>query len=136
MIDNKQSTVFIADIKPSRNLQSLSVFIHLTAIGASFVNAIPILIQLVLTTLILANFLMLDGNLKSESRQIKYSEKGGWEIITGKDIDTFELLGSTVISTWVIFLHLNGKAPIIIFYDAMDKKDFRQLIVKLKMTVV
>jgi hypothetical protein len=131
----KQSATFFAELRPSRHLRYLISVIHFIATAACFANALPIVIKLGVITLIATNFIRVNRNLKSESRQIKYSGKNGWEISTAVDREAIEIVGSSVISTNVVFLHLKGKAPIVIFHDALEERDFRQLIVWLKMTV-
>ncbi len=134
MSKNKQHTTVIIDLKPSGNLSRLNTALHLLAVGAGIANALPTPIKLAIIIMILANFILTGRDLKLESRKICYSGKGGWKIITGNETDMIEILSSTVISTWIIFLHIKAKKPIIIFHDAMDEKNFRQLIVMLKMT--
>ncbi|MBK8814015.1 MAG: hypothetical protein IPN42_00120 [Methylococcaceae bacterium] len=111
----KQSATFFAELKPSRRFQYLIAVIHLLATGACLANALPTAIKLGVITLITANFIRLNRNLKSESRQIKYSGKSGWEISTAVGREAVEIVRSSFISTSVIFLHLNNKAPILIF---------------------
>lgn len=131
----KQSANFFAELKPSRRLRYLIAVIHLLTTGACLANALPTAIKLGVITLIAANFIRVNRNLNSESKQIWYSGKSGWEISTAVDHEAIEIVGSSVISTGVIFLHSKDKLPIVIFQDALDERDFRQLIVLLKMTV-
>lgn len=130
----KQNSTFEAAFKPSRTFQRLNLYLHLIAFSASIANTLPIQLKLLVAALIIVNLAGTHRTLKSESRMIKHTEKNGWELISENSNDTIEILGSSVITPFAIFLHLKSNAPIVIFYDAMPEDIFRQLLVKLKMS--
>lgn len=111
------------------------IAIHLLALMASFLNALPFLLQWATAVFVLTNWLIADRSFATETRKIKYSEKRGWEIAWGDEFEAVEILGSSVLSTYFIFLHLQNKPPVLIAHDVLDDNTYRQLTVKLKMTV-
>jgi hypothetical protein len=135
LIAKKHGAPFVAELKSSRKLQRLVIVIHLIALGASVVNALPLVVKLAIAILIGLNFKINFPRLKIEQRKIRYTEKLGWEISEGGDFVAVEILKSTVVTTVFIFLQMHDKATILIANDALREDDYRQLIVKLKMTV-
>jgi hypothetical protein len=92
-------------------------------------------VKLTIAALIGLDFKINFPQLKIEQRKIRYSEKLGWEISEGGDFEAVEILKSTVVTTAFIFLQMHNKPTILIANDALREDDYRQLIVKLKMTV-
>ena len=135
MIAKKHGAPFVAELKSSRKLQRLVIVIHLIALGASAVNALPLVVKLAIAILISVNFKINFPRLKIEQRKIRYTEKLGWEISEGGDFEAIEILKSTVVTTFFIFLQMQGKPTILIANDALSEDDYRRLIVKLKTTV-
>lgn len=108
---------------------------HILALGASIANALPFVLKLGLASLIGLNFKMNFHRLKIERRKIRYAEKLAWEISYGGDFETVDILKSTVITTTFIFLQMQDKPTILIANDALGEDDYRQLVVRLKITV-
>lgn len=126
---------FIVELKPSIKLQRLLIVMHILALGASIANALPFVLKLGLASLIGLNFKMNFHRLKIERRKIRYTEKLAWEISYGGDFETVDILKSTVITTTFIFLQMQDKPTILIANDALGEDDYRQLVVRLKITV-
>jgi hypothetical protein len=135
LIAKKHGAPFVAELKSSKKLQRLVIVIHLIALGASVVNALPLVVKLAIAILIGLYFKINFPQLKIEQRKIRYTEKLGWEISDGGDFEAVEILKSTVVTTAFIFLQMQQKSTILIANDALREDDYRQLIVKLKMTV-
>ena len=135
MIAKKHGAPFVAELKSSRKLQRLVIVIHLIALGASAVNALPLVVKLAIAILISVNFKINFPRLKIEQRKIRYTEKLGWEISEGGDFEAVEILKSTVVTTFFIFLQMQGKPTILIANYALSEDDYSRLIVKLKTTV-
>lgn len=135
MITKKHGAPFVAELRPSKNLQRLVIVIHVIALGASIANASPFMLKLGIVALIGLNFKINFPRLNNEQRKIRYTEKLGWEISEGGDFEVAAVLRSTVVTTAFIFLQMQNKSTILIASDALSEDDFRQLIVKLKMTV-
>lgn len=134
MYEQKQSAPFLAELKPSKKLLGLSFGFHFIALVACLLNALPFIIKLTVAAFIMLSLWISYRRVKSESCKISYTEKTGWQISGGNGFESVEILGSTVVTIFVVFLHLKHKPPIIIAYDALDDKEYRKLIVKLKMT--
>jgi hypothetical protein len=128
-------TPFLAELKPSKKLQHLFILVHILALGASLANALPFALKLAIVTFIGVNFKIGFARLRIERRKIKYSEKLGWMVSEGDDYVAVTIARTTVISTFFIFLHFQDKAAMLIPNDALTEDDYRQLVVKLKMTV-
>lgn len=135
MIAKKHGAPFVIELKPSKKLQRLIIVIHLIALVASVVNSLPIAVKLAIAAVIGLNFKINCPRLKIEKRKIRYTEKLGWEISDGGDFEAVEILKSTVVTTVFIFLQMHNNPTILIANDALREDDYRQLIVKLKMTV-
>ncbi len=135
MIAKKHGAPFVVELKPSKKLQRLIIVIHLITLVASVVNSLPIAVKLAIAAVIGLNFKINCPRLKIEQRKIRYTEKLGWEISDGDDFEAVEILKSTVVTTVFIFLQMHNRPTILIANDALREDDYRQLIVKLKMTV-
>jgi hypothetical protein len=135
LIAKKHGAPFVAELKPSKNLQRLIIVIHVIALSAGIVNSLPIAVKLTIAALIGLNFKINFPQLKIEQRKIRYTENLGWEISDGGAFVAVEILKSTVVTTAFIFLQMQNKPTIFIANDALSEDDYRQLIVKLKMTV-
>ena len=135
MIAKKHGAPFVTELISSKKLQRLVIVTHLIALGASVSNALPLILKLVLAVLIGLNFKLNFPSLKNEQRKIRYTKKLGWEISEGGDFEAADILKSTVVTIFFIFLQIQNKPTILIANDALSEDDYRQLIVKLKMTV-
>jgi hypothetical protein len=135
LIAKKYGAPFVAELKPSKKLQRLLIAIHLTALAASAVNTLPLAVKLATAILIGLNFKINFPSLKNEQHKIRYTEKQGWEISEGDDFEAADILKSTIVTTFFIFLQIQNKPTILIANDALSEDDYRQLIVKLKITV-
>ncbi|MEQ1740263.1 MAG: protein YgfX [Methyloglobulus sp.] len=135
MIANKHGESFFVKLEPSKKLQRLFIAIHLLALCASFANALPFVLKLVVAAFVGLNFKMTFHKVTNEKRTIKHSENLGWQLSNGGDFEPVEILTSTVITTVIIFLQIQDKPSIIIANDALSEDDYRRFIVKLKITV-
>lgn len=135
LIAQKHGATFIADLKPSKKLHRLVIVIHIIALAAGFGNALPLAVKLAIAVVIGLSFKVNFPKFNNEPRKIKYTEKLGWEIAEDDKSDAVNILSTTVVTTTFIFLHIQQKPSIIIANDALSEDDYRQLIIKLKMTV-
>ena len=90
--------------------------------------------KLAVAVLIMGDYWLNRSCRRNEDREIAYSEKTCWQIISHGQVKKVTILPSTVITTWLIFLHTRELAPILIAKDSLGEDDFRRLIVKLKIT--
>lgn len=128
----------LLELKPSQRLERLLVVMHLLALASSIANALPIPVKLALLTGILIHFSFNIKHLKRKHYKIKQSDAFGWEISDGNDFKPVQIMNSTVITLFAIFLHFNNdadKQAVLIVNDALAEDDYRRLIVRLKTTV-
>ncbi len=123
------------EVKSSRRLQQWLVFFHGLALGASIANALPIGVKLALLCAICSHFFWLRRRLKNQQLIIKQSDALGWEISDGTEFKAVEIVNSTVITVFALFLHVKDstrKQSLLIVNDALSDEDYRRLIVRLK----
>ncbi|MDD5461252.1 MAG: hypothetical protein PHG00_06415 [Methylococcales bacterium] len=131
-------------IKPARTLKKWVIVIHTLALAAGMANALPVVIKISLFAVICLHLRYALGRLNAQKYTIKYTDALGWEISEGHDFYPITILRSTVITTYVLFLHFKPgfrigypksgiKKTLLILKDSMAEDDYRYLIVKLKM---
>ena len=135
MHSNSDSPPFVAELKPSSKLQHFIAVLHILALAASIINALPIVIRLLIAVLIGLSFVISLHKLKIEHRIIRYSEKRGWELSEGGDFAPVTILKSSVVTPLFIFLHIQNRPTLLVVNDVLSEDVFRGLIVKLKLTV-
>lgn len=108
---------------------------HALALASSIANALPIVVKLALLTGVCMHLRFIFKRIKKQRYKIKQSEAFGWEISAGNDFEQIQILDSTVITVFAIFLHFNKNAKkqsVLIMNDALSEDDYRRLIVRLK----
>ena len=133
----KHEPPLLMKLKPSKRLKQLLVVMHGLALASSIANALPVAVKLALLTGIFLHFLFALKRLKIEQHALKHSNAAGWGISNGNDFEPVQILNSTVITVFAIFLHFNnpaGKRSVLIVNDALSEADYRRLIVRLKTT--
>ena len=107
---------------------------HILALAASIANALPVAAKLPLSAGICLHFYFAVRALKNTQVKIKHTAASGWEISDANDFKSVQILNSTVITLFAIFLHFsgNGKQSVLIVSDALSADDYRRLIVRLK----
>lgn len=131
----KHEPSLLFELKPSKQLKRLLVVIHVLALGSSIANALPFAVQLALLTGICMHLRFTTKHLKSDQYKIKHTEALGWEISDGNDFEPIQILNSTVITVFAIFLHFTNnthKQSVLVVNDALSEDDYRRLIVRLK----
>lgn len=135
----KYEAPLLLSLRCSQKLTALLITLHVLAIAASISNALPGLIKATLCLTISLHFYWQLNRLKNQYYTLKYSEAFGWELSEGSDFIAIDILGSTVMTTFVVFLHYKKasgrKRVLIIFHDALEEEDYRCFIVKLKTTL-
>jgi hypothetical protein len=135
LYQKKHGTTFLIELKPSKIVHRLLIAIHLIALGASFANALPLILKLVTAAFIGLNYKLTVRRLNNGQRKIRHTDKQGWGISDGGDFEAIAVAKSTVVTSFFIFLHMQDKPALLIACDALSEDDYRQLIVKLKMTL-
>jgi hypothetical protein len=136
-LPKKHEASLLLALKPSKRLKQLIIFIHVLALGACTVNSLPIAVKLGLSAAICIHLWITLRHSKNEHHRIKHTEASGWETSSGSnDLESVQILNSTIITTFAIFLHTRsqntGKQAMLILSDALSEDDYRRLIVKLK----
>ncbi len=134
-------------IKPSKRLKKMVFFVYTLALGASVANDLAFAIKTSLFALIGMYCWLTVRLINAEHYTIKHTEAFGWEVSKGGDFASVEILKSTVITTFVLFLHFkhgsqaqswksSHKKTLLVLADALAEEDYRCLIVKLKTTAI
>lgn len=143
----KIESSLLLTIKPSKRLKKVVIFVHMLALGASMANALVFAIKISLCTLICIHCWWTVKRLTAERYAIKHTEALGWEVSEGCDFASVEILKSTVITTFALFLHFklgsqaqswksSHKKTLLVLNDALAEEDYRCFIVKLKTTAI
>jgi toxin CptA len=138
---------FLLALKPSKRFKQITVFIHVLALIASMANALAFTIKIGLLVLVGLHLWLAFRRLNTPNYTIKHSEALGWELSKGDGFTSIEVLKSTVITTFALFLHFKyrsqspsmlstPKKTLLILGDALAGDDYRRLIVKLKTTAI
>ena len=146
MSDKSESSLLLT-IKPSKRLKKTVIFVHTLALGASMANALVLTIKISLFALICMHCWLTVRRLNAEHYTIKHTEDLGWEVSEGSDFASVEILKSTVLTTFALFLHFKSssqaqswkssyKKTLLVLNDALAEEDYRCLIVKLKTTAI
>ena len=146
-MSHKHQTALLLTLKPSKRLKKMVIFVHTLALGASMANALALAIKISLFALICCHCWLMVRRLNTEHYTIKHSETLGWALSEGNNFAPVEILKSTVITTFVLFLHFkhhsqdqswkfNPKKTLLVLNDALAEEDYRCLIVKLKTTAI
>lgn len=133
----KHEPSLLVELKPSKRLTRLLIVMHLLAVGSSIFNALPLAVRLSLSVGICLHLWFSMKRLTRKTYSIKHTEAFGWEIADGNDFASIQILNSTVITVFAIFLHFNKNAhkhSLLILNDALTEDDYRRLIVRLKTT--
>ena len=132
-------------IKPSHRLRATLILIHTLALVASTANDLGLIFKLGLITIICLQGWLAVKRLKNEQYILKYTESLGWQLSKDHDLVSIEILDSTVLTPFAIFLHYRervqpgfrttrDKQTRLILSDALANEDYRHLFVKLKIT--
>ncbi len=124
-------------LKPSNGLNKFFIFIHLLALIASIGNALPLTVKLVIFSGVALNLYWTQHRKQPPLSSIHYSHELGWQINRLGDAQHVQILPSTVITTFIIFLHFtenNKQSSLLIASDALSADDYRRLVVELKIS--
>ena len=132
-------------IKPSQRLRWLVILIHGLALAASLDNDLDLIFKLELLTVICLQGWLTLKRLKNEHYSLKHTEALGWQLSKDHDLVSIEILNSTVVTAFALFLHYKersqphaqssqAKQTRLLLNDALADEDYRRLIVKLKIT--
>ena len=146
-MSDKYQTTKLFTLNPSKLIKKWVIFVHIMALAASVANALFFAIKISLFACIGIHCWLTVRRLNTEHCAIKHTEALGWEISEGGDFAPVEILKSTVITPFALFLHFKfsyqaqswkpgDKKTLLILRDALNEEDYRYLIVKLKTTAI
>lgn len=124
-------------IQSSTRLRHYLILIHVLALVACLANALAMLYKMLLLGVVIMHFrFSWRKYINSRHLAIRHSDVAGWEVLLGHRYEPIKVLGSTVTTTFAIFLHFTGhnnaRHNAIILNDALFADDYRQLLVRLK----
>lgn len=122
------------------------IFMHLLAIFACLANSLAMTLQYALVIAIGIHLRFTIKHLKNGLCTIKYSEASGWQIAKDRHFESVQILPSTTITRFAVFLHFNNpksksallqnNQAALVFYDALAEDDFRRFAVSLKTSFI
>jgi hypothetical protein len=133
------------NITPSFLLIKWLVILHSLAVIVAIFTPFSLIYKILTIVLVLASLaISIKQEIGSKSFILRYTTVFGWEIShSNQHFDSIEILPSTVLTTYMIFLHYriddNGinkqkNKAIMIVKDALIDDDFRQLRVELRIS--
>jgi len=149
----KHEPSLLLKLKPSLHLKRIIGVVHMLALCACISNSLSIALKCAIFAAIAIHFCWLVRRLHNTEQTIKYTEALGWEISQGNNMETVNILPSTVITVFATFLHIKSqnkdsfrtifrginsanKKTILILSDSLDEGEYRCFIVKLTTTAI
>lgn len=121
-------------VAPSLRLHYALVAAHGLALSTCLISALPWPGKLLLGLALPVHLYFAVRNSVVRQATIRYHDASGWNI----NDESVRILTSTVVTPFAIWLHFQPqgarKQALLIVNDAMPEHDFRQLIVKLKLS--
>ncbi|MDD5273660.1 MAG: hypothetical protein PHU14_13185 [Methylovulum sp.] len=90
----------------SKRLITALKLVHGLALCASFSNALPIMVQVLLAIVLMAHYRWVLARCQPSGQTLRYSKALGWEIAHTQDWMAVRILPDTVITTFALFLHI------------------------------
>lgn len=121
-------------LEPSGRLKIALITAHGLALSAAGISAAPLVVKFLLAVVISVHLFVAINKHWKQHHLIRYSTESGWEV----DDEAVTIIASTVVTPFAIWLHYKSltarKKALLIVHDAMPDPEFRQLIVKLKIS--
>lgn len=138
MSKNSQQTLHFR-IVPSKQLKAVVAALHACAILACWLNALPTAVRLIFIAGLVVLWLLSNKRWKTMPVYLNYHSHSNWQISgDGLNYLNAAMLGSTVITSRVIFLHYETddeiKGTLLIARDSLHENQFRRLKVRLKLS--
>jgi len=129
----------LLELKPSECLKRILVLAHGLALAACAISYLPLVTKFAVPAVICLHLYFVIRHSNKEQYIIKHSEAYAWQVWGEDDFEPVQILNSTVITTFAVFLHIKrekaDKQTILVLSDALSEDAYRQLIVRLKSTV-
>jgi hypothetical protein len=131
----------VIGVQTSPRLKQFIGIVHGLAIFAVLITDIATITRGCLLVLLILHASRMIIQLQKERYQVKYSTDFGWQLAENdNDFSSVTVLHSTVLIPMISFLHLkklNGQQKMLLILPDMLANDvYRQLIVRLKTTVI
>ncbi len=136
----KSAEARLFTIERSRKHLYLLILIHSLAAIASFANGLALPYQFLAFLIVIGSaFFHWRDCQHFKPYQIRHSELSGWQLATAThEYQAMQILPSTVLTSQLLILHFRLKTrkthSLLIFNDALETKDFRALLVDLKIS--
>jgi hypothetical protein len=129
-------------IKPSRYRMIFILILHILAVFAVFITQLLVWVQIILTCLVLFHFILLGKwDVRSTCQaSLSYIENVGWQLGTEKYQQLIEIQPSSVVTSFLIVIYYRlalskrKQLSLVIFPDSLDSKEFKRLLVQLKIS--
>ena len=122
-------------IKASSYQLILVQTLHSIAFAACWFNNLPLLMQIALSTQVIASGVYQYKQPQSDF-YLRYSDKNQWSAaFNDQPFQPITILSTTVINQWLVILHFEiqqRSLTRLIFRDSLSRNDYRRLIVELK----
>lgn len=127
------------EVKQSRYLLILIILTHSLAILSVLMLSLFFGLKLLFISLIFGSLYFQLYRYKQEFYLfiLKHSAEFSWQLLDKADFVEAQILGSSVISEWLIILHVQidkKRRSLLVFQDAVPAEIYRQLRVTLKIT--
>lgn len=127
-------------IKPSKYQNIFFNGLHLLAVLTLIELKVSMLLQAVLGLLLILHYSYYRRQYFADRNTIslRYSRTSGWQLNNRQQFETIEIQPTTFISPWIVIIHYCFESPnravhsIVCFKDALCLKEFKRLIVLLK----
>lgn len=133
-LSNRSATPLHLILERSRWLERAVVATHLLALGAALANPLAGWGKALLAAAILASGIATWRRL-DRVRGLTLAADGDWEVVLHDAVRNARLATSTVVTPWIVILHLSSEGRILaipICRDAVDPESFRRLRVYLR----
>lgn len=133
-LSNRSAPPLHLILERSHWLERAVIAVHLLAIVAALANPLPGWSQALFAAVIIINGVATWRRL-DRVRGLTLATDGDWEVVFRDGVRFARLASSTVVTPWIVILHLStegGALAIPICRDAVDPESFRRLRVYLR----
>ncbi|MCK5870896.1 MAG: hypothetical protein KAG45_09765 [Methyloprofundus sp.] len=125
------------DIKQSQYILGFIIVVHVLAIFTSFMLPLSYVLKALLILVPVSSFYFYIQRYRHHyyAFSLKYSAESSWELIEGDDYLAMHILKSSVLTSFIIILHVeidNKRRSLLVCQDAVSAEEYRRLFVALK----
>jgi hypothetical protein len=137
MLKKCEPPLILAILPSARLKQCLGIF-HVLALIACMANTLPLVFKMALMAGIAVHYGFIHKRVLNQCHTIRHTDVFGWQIGVDGQFEAMQVLDTTVLTRFVIFLHYKYqntvRCNIAIPCDALTADDYRQFMVRLKTT--